>query len=95
MNEENIEKYRDDKGGEYIDYFGAVVVRAVDEKGDFDTKIIANVDICDGLYDAIEEIEQYLNEGWPSVEVFYSTRCEAFGNGPAYEHGEDIGYIFS
>jgi hypothetical protein len=95
LNEENIEKHRDDEGGEYIDYLGAVVVRAVDEKGDFDTKIIANVDICDGLYDAIEEIEQYLNEGWPSVEVFYSTRCEAFGYGPAYEHGEDIGYILS
>ena len=95
LNEENIEKHRDDEGGEYIDYLGAVVVRAVDEKGDFDTKIIANVDICDGLYDAIEEIEQYLNEGWPSVEVFYTTQCEAYGDGPTYKHGNDIGYILS
>ena len=95
LNEENIEKHRDDEGGEYIDYFGAGVVRAVDEEGDFDTKVIADVDICDGLYDAIEEIGEYLNEGWPSAEVFYTTRCEAYGDSPAYEHGEDIGYILS
>jgi hypothetical protein len=95
LNEENIEKHRDDESGEYIDYFGAVVVRAVDEEGYFDTKVIADVDICDGLYDAIEEIGEYLNEGWPSAEVFYTTRCEAYGDSPAYEHGEDIGYILS
>ena len=93
---DNIERHRDDEtGGEYIDFYGVVVVRAIDDVGNFDTKVIADVDICDGLYCAIEEIEQYLNEGWPSVEVFYTTQCEAYGGGPAYEHGNDIGYILS
>ena len=91
---DNIERHRDDEtGGEYIDFYGVVVVRAIDDVGNFDTKVIADVDICDGLYCAIEEIEQYLNEGWPSVEVFYTTQCEAYGDGPTYKHGNDIGYI--
>lgn len=96
LNEENIEKHRDDEdSSEYIDFYGVVVVRAIDEDGEFDTKVIADVDICDGLYDAIEEIEQYFEDGWPSVEVFYSTQCEVYGGNKSYEHGQDIGYILS
>lgn len=93
---DNIERHRDDEtGGECIDFYGVVVVRAIDDVGNFDTKVIADVDICDGLYCAIEEIELYHNEGWPSVEVFYTTQCEAYGDGPTYKHGNDIGYILS
>lgn len=96
LNEENIEKHRDDEeGGEYIDFYGVVVVRAIDDEGEFDTKVIADVDICDGLYDALEEVESYFEDGWSSVEVFYSTRCEVYGGGKSYEHGQDIGYILS
>ncbi len=96
LNEENIEKHRDDEeGSEYIDFYGVVVVRAIDDEGEFDTKVIADVDICDGLYDALEEVERYLEDGWASVEVFYSTRCEVYGGGKSYKHGQDIGYILS
>ena len=96
LNEENIEKHRDDEeGSEYIDFYGVVVVRAIDDEGEFDTKVIADVDICDGLYDALEEVERYFEDGWASVEVFYSTRCEVYGGGKPHKHGQDIGYILS
>ena len=42
---DNIERHRDDEtGGEYIDFYGVVVVRAIDDVGNFDTKVIADVE---------------------------------------------------
>ena len=42
---DNIEKHRDDEaGGEYIDFYGVVVVRAIDDVGNFNKfayKVIA------------------------------------------------------
>ena len=70
LNEENIEEYSED-----IDDYGVIVIRAFDEDGDFVTRIIADVDIADGLYDAMSEVEDIIDE-YPEVKVYYTTRCK-------------------
>ena len=90
LNDENIEEYRDE-----IDQFGVVYVRALNEDGDFETKVIANCDIADGLYDAKEAVEDFTEDGWETIEVYYTTVCEVYGEGEFYEHGDDCGYVVS
>ncbi len=90
LNEENIEEHRDD-----IDRYGVIYVRAFTEDGDFATTVIADCDIADGLYDAIDIVEEYVNEDWETVEVYYTTLCEVYGAGENYEHGNDFGYVLS
>ncbi len=89
LNEENIEEYSED-----IDDYGVIVIRAFDEDGDFVTRIIADVDIADGLYDAMSEVEDIIDE-YPEVKVYYTTRCKVYGVGKTWEHGEDIGCVLS
>ena len=92
LTEENIEKHREE-----IDIFGAVIIFANDKRNDECTKqIIADVDVADGLYDAIEAINQ-LKEVNPDYHIIveYTTKCEIYGAGKSYEHGEDFGYVIS
>ena len=97
LNEENLEKHRDSENNEseYIDFFGAVMVRATDDFGDFNTKLYADGDIVDMLYNAMEDKNEYLEEGWQTVDVYYTTVCECYGAGKSYEHGQDFGYVLS
>ena len=95
LNEENLEKHRDSDSGEYIDFFGAVMVRATSESGDFETKVFADCDIVDLLYEAMEAKDEYLDDGWDSVEVYYTTICESYGSGKSYERGQEFGYVLS
>lgn len=87
---ENIEKLRS-----RIDYYGVVVVSALDRWGDYDNVVIA--DVADGLYDAITNIIELWNRNgdYEDVEVYYTTKCEVYGAGPTYEHGDDIGFVLS
>lgn len=89
LNEENIEEY-----SEEIDDYGIIVIRAYDGDGDFITRVIADVDIADGLYDVMSEVEDIIDE-YPDVKVYYSTKCNAYGAGKVWEHGEDIGCVLS
>ena len=89
LNEENIEEYSED-----INDYGVIVIRAFDEDGDFVTRIIADVDIADGLYDAMSAVEDIIDE-YPEVKVYYTTRCKVYGAGKTWEHGEDIGCVLS
>ena len=93
LNEENIEEHRDD-----IDRYGVIYVRAFTEDGDFDTTVIADCDIADGLYNAIDIVKEYVNDEWcewKTVDVYYTTLCEVYGAGENYEHGNDFGYVLS
>lgn len=90
LNERNIEKRRDD-----IDIDGVIFVRAYDEAGDFKTRVITECDIADGLYVAMEEVEEFLEDGWPAVEVHYTTLCQCYGAGKSYEYGQEFGYVLS
>lgn len=90
LNEENIEEHRCD-----IDCYGVIYVRAFTEDGDFETTVIADCDIADGLYDAMDVAEEYMSDDWETVEVYYTTLCEAYGVGENYEHGNDLGYVLS
>ena len=74
LTEDNIEKYREE-----IDNYGVVVVRALNEDEDFETKVICNGDVADLLYDAMESVEDFENDDWPEVNVYYSTLCEVYG----------------
>ena len=92
LTEANIEKYREE-----IDIYGVVVVLADDEENDECVrKVIAEVDVADGLYDAIDIINE-LKEENPDydITVEYTTKCEIYGAGEPYEHGEDFGYVMS
>ena len=64
LNEENIEEYYEE-----IDNYGVIVIRAFDEDGDFITRVIAG-DISDGLYDAMSEVEDVIDE-YPDVKAIY------------------------
>ena len=91
LNEENIETHR-----ETIDSFGVIYVRAQTEDGDFKTKVISNCDIADGLYDAIDKIENLKNEeDWDEIDIYYTTVCEAYGSDKTYNHGDDFGYVLA
>ena len=74
LTEDNIEKYREE-----IDNYGVVVVRALNEDEDFETKVICNGDVADLLYDGMECVEDFENDDWPEVNVYYSTLCEVYG----------------
>lgn len=89
LNEENIEEYSYE-----IDDYGVIVIRAFDEDGDFITRVIADVDICDGLYDAMSEVEDMTDE-YPEVKVYYTSKCKVYGAGKTWEHGEDIGCVLA
>ena len=92
LTEANIEKHRKE-----IDIYGVVVVLADDEENDECVrKVIAEVDVADGLYDAIDIINE-LKEENPDydITVEYTTKCEIYGAGEPYEHGEDFGYVMS
>ena len=87
LTEDNIEKYREE-----IDNYGVVVVRALNEDEDFETKVICNGDVADLLYDGMECVEDFENDDWPEVNVYYSTLCEVYGTKEkVWECGE---YIF-
>ena len=87
LTEDNIEKYREE-----IDNYGVVVVRALNEDEDFETKVICNGDVADLLYDAMECVEDFENDDWPEVNVYYSALCEVYGTKEkVWECGE---YIF-
>lgn len=90
LTEENIEEHRED-----IDNFGVIFVLALSEDGDFKTKVIADCDIADGLYGAMEIADEWMDDGWDEVEVYYTTECEIYGGGKSYEHGQDFGYVLS
>lgn len=89
LNEDNIEQYREE-----IDDYGVIVVRGFDEDGDFRTEVIADVDIADGLYDAMSAVEDMI-EDYPDIKVYYSTKCQVYGAGKVWEHGDDIGCVLS
>ena len=87
LTEDNIEKYREE-----IDNYGVVVVRALNEDGDFETRLTCNGDVADLLYDGMECVEDFENDDWPEVNVYYSTLCEVYGTKEkVWECG---GYIF-
>ena len=88
LDEDNIEARRED-----IDFFGVIVIRAVTEYGDFKTRVISGCDIADGLYDAMEEAEEFLEDGWDSVEVWYTTECCYYGAGKTYQMAQEIGCV--
>ena len=89
LNEENIEEYSDE-----IDDYGVIVICAFVEDGDFITRVIAGVDISDGLYDAMSEVEDIIDE-YPDVKVYYTSKCKVYGAGKTWEHGEDIGCVLA
>ena len=74
LNEENIEERREE-----IDFYGAIYVRGISENGDFDTRVLAGCDIADGLYDAMDVVEEFINDDWDEVEVYYTTDCDMYG----------------
>ena len=74
LTEDNIEKYREE-----IDNYGVVVVRALNEDDDLETKVICNGDVADLLYDAMESVEDFENDDCHGVNVYYSTLCEVYG----------------
>lgn len=87
LTEDNIEKYREE-----IDNYGVVVVRALNEDGDFETRLTCNGDVADLLYDGMECVEDFENDDWPEVNVYYSTLCKVYGTKEkVWECGE---YIF-
>lgn len=87
LTEDNIEKYREE-----IDNYGVVVVRALNEDEDFETRLICNGDVADLLYDGMECVEDFENDDWPEVNVYYSTLCKVYGTKEkVWECGE---YIF-
>lgn len=89
LNEENIEEFMRE-----IDDYGVIVIRAFDEDGDFITRVIADVDIADGLYNAMSEVEDIIDE-YPDVKVYYTSKCEVYGACKTWEHGEDIGCVLA
>ena len=89
LNEENIEARREE-----IDMYGVIFIRAYSEDGDFATKVISNCDIADGLYDAMDEVNDFDDE-WDTVKVYYTTVCESYGAGETYERGDEFGYVLS
>jgi hypothetical protein len=90
LTEDYIEETREE-----IDYFGVVVVRAFWDSGDFDTAVLADGDISDMLYDAMDEVESFRDNDACDVEVYYSTKCEIYNAGEFYNHGGDMGYVLS
>lgn len=91
LTEENIEEHREE-----IDVYGVIFVRAYTEDGDFETRVISDCDIADGLYDAIDEANDFIDDGWDAVEVCYSTICNSYGTGrKSYELGSEFGYVLS
>ena len=91
LTEENIEEHREE-----IDIDGVIYVRAYTEDDDFKTSVIANCDIADGLYDAMDLANEFWDDGWDSVEVCYSTVCRGYGTGRYnYELGSEFGRVLS
>ena len=90
LTEDYIEETREE-----IDNFGVVVVRAFWDSGDFDTAVLADGDISDMLYDAMDEVESFRDNDASNVEVYYSTKCEIYNAGEFYNHGGDMGYVLS
>ena len=91
LNGDNIEERREE-----IDIDGVIYVRAYTEDDDFETRVISNCDIADGLYDAIDEVNNFMDDGWASAEVCYSTVCKGYGTGRyKYELGSEFGYVLS
>ena len=89
LNKENIEARREE-----IDMYGVIFIRAYSEDGDFATKVISNCDIADGLYDAMDDVNDFDDE-WDTVKVYYTTVCESYGAGETYERGDEFGYVLS
>lgn len=92
LNEENIEKHREE-----LSTFGVIYIRAfeTDEDSDFETKVFVSEDIAEDLYAAMEEVERFTNLEYETVQVFYTTKCEFYGEGKAEQHMQDIGYVIS
>ena len=90
LTEDYIEETREE-----IDNFGVVVVRAFWDSGDFDTAVLADGDVSDMLYDAMDEVESFRDNDASNVEVYYSTKCEIYNAGEFYNHGGDMGYVLS
>ena len=92
LNEENIEERREE-----IDFYGAIYVRGISENGDFDTRVIAGCDIADGLYDAMDVVEEFINVEWDKVEVYYTTDCNMYGldDYDSKDLDEALGYVLS
>lgn len=89
LNVKNIEKYRDEVNDD-----GAILVRGTTEDGDFSAWVIADVDIADGLYDAMSLLKEIRND-FDTVEVFYTTKCDIYGVENPYAHGQDMGFVIS
>ena len=92
LNEENIEAHREE-----IDRYGVIYVRAYTEDDDFATSVIADCDVADGLYDAMDIANEYIEEEcFSTIEVYYSIVCESYGiDRKSYELGSEFGYVFS
>lgn len=89
LTEENIEKYREE-----IDNFGVVYINGEDGGGDFIVKVLADGDIADMLYDALEELEE-IREEYPEYAIYYTIKCDVYGGGKVYEYGQEMGQILS
>ena len=92
LTEENIEAHREE-----IDRYGVIYVRAYTENDDFATSVIADCDAADGLYEAMDIANEYIEEGcFPIVEVYYTTVCKSYGTDrKSYELGSEFGYVLS
>ena len=92
LNEENIEERREE-----IDFYGAIYVRGISENGDFDTRVIAGCDIADGLYDAMDVVEEFIDDDWDEVEVYYTTDCDMYGldDYDSEDQDEALGFVLS
>ena len=92
LNEDNIEERREE-----IDFYGAIFVIGIMEDGNFDTRVIAGCDIADGLYDAMDVVEEFINVEWDKVEVYYTTDCNMYGldDYDSKDLDEALGYVLS
>lgn len=92
LTEKNIEKHRRE-----IDIYGAILVSADDDDDYYRIRrVIAGADVADGLYEAMDIIEEIKEMDLDlDIWVEYTTKCEIYGAGHTYEHGEEIGYVLS
>lgn len=77
LTEENIDnayEQLDDEG-----LFGAIVVWAYDEDEDFRSWVGSGCDIADGLYDALDAVQEFIDDDYTDIVVAY-TRKIKLGN---------------
>lgn len=84
LNKKNIEKHYEE-----LNYYGAILVFAYFGE-DREETVIAGCDISDGLYDALDVVNDYKDEDSEYTEVYYTTVCEVYG-----ARNRDVNYRYS